>query len=365
MKIDRSNYEIWIIDWLDGNLGKEQEEELMAFLRDNPDIREESEELPAARLVPDEVSFRDKGSLKKEASDITDQQFEYLCVAYIEGDLSAVQASELLSVTEKDPARKRTFDLIRQTKLTAPAAKYINKRSLIRLTPVQKFARTAFIVLSTAAAIALVVSLYFIVPRNIPGHDTRSSMKTGANDSVVTINIKKGSPVFLSSVFKTNPPVVNDKRVIKDRKGTAVQAVEIIETADSSLSEKRGRSIRVNRIIITSRIDLPVTPVTGSLVAYNAPLIQLPDDEGDERSRIGKFIAKTFREKILREKTTSDAPLKAYEIAEAGVTGINKLFGWEMALSENKDASGEITSVYFSSKVLKFNAPVKKAVPAP
>ncbi|HKK43318.1 MAG TPA: hypothetical protein VJ963_12970, partial [Bacteroidales bacterium] len=318
-----------------------------------------------ARLVPAEASFRNKDSLKKDASDITDQQFEYLCIAYMEGDLSAEQESEILSMTEKVPARKRTFDLIRQTKLTAPAVKYIHKRSLIRLTFVRKFAGTVFIVLSTAAAIALVVSLYFIVPRNAPGRDTRSSMKTGANDSVITINIKKGSPVILSSAFNTNPPVIKGKRAIKNKTGTARQAVAINETADSSLSEEPGRSIQVNRIAFTSDIDLPVRPVAGTLVAYNAPSIQLPDDEGDERSRIGKFIAKTFREKILREKTTSDAPLKAYEIAEAGVTGINKLLGWEMALNEKKDVNGEITSVYFSSKVLKFNAPVKKASPAP
>ena len=39
MKIDRSNYEIWIIDWLDGSLSDSQAEELKLFLNENPDIR--------------------------------------------------------------------------------------------------------------------------------------------------------------------------------------------------------------------------------------------------------------------------------------------------------------------------------------
>jgi len=34
-----------------------------------------------------------------------------------------------------------------------------------------------------------------------------------------------------------------------------------------------------------------------------------------------------------------------------------------MALDEKKNESGELSSVYFSSKILKFNAPVKKSEP--
>ena len=88
-------------------------------------------------------------------------------------------------------------------------------------------------------------------------------------------------------------------------------------------------------------------------------------DYDDGRSNIGKFIARTFRDKILREKKVNDTPLKPYEIAEAGITGLNKLLGWEMALNEKTDVDGNVKSIYFSSKMLKFNAPVKKSEPLP
>jgi len=80
----------------------------------------------------------------------------------------------------------------------------------------------------------------------------------------------------------------------------------------------------------------------------------------DERSRLSRFIARTFREKILKEKKISDEPLKTYEVAEAGIDGLNKLLGWQMALVKTNDEAGELKSVYFSSKALKFNAPVRK-----
>ena len=88
-------------------------------------------------------------------------------------------------------------------------------------------------------------------------------------------------------------------------------------------------------------------------------------DYDEERSKLSRFIARTFRERILKEPSSADTPLKAYEIAEAGVTGLNKLLGWEMDLDERKDEKGELSSVYFNSKILKINAPVKKSEPLP
>ena len=46
MRIDRSNYEIWFIDWLDGNLNSNQVEKLKLFLNENPDLEEELAGLP-------------------------------------------------------------------------------------------------------------------------------------------------------------------------------------------------------------------------------------------------------------------------------------------------------------------------------
>ena len=164
MQIDRSNYEIWLIDWLDENLSDIQIEQLQLFLRDNPDLKEEFEELTTFRLNPSERSFTNKSRLQKSPSDLSETQFEYLSVAYLENDISADQQAEL-------------------------------------------------------------------------------------------------------------------------------------------------------------------------------------------------------KEKILKEKTAKDSPLKAYELAEAGVSGLNKLLDCEM--DEKKDANGVLKSVYFSSKIIKFNAPIKKSEPLP
>jgi hypothetical protein len=124
------------------------------------------------------------------------------------------------------------------------------------------------------------------------------------------------------------------------------------------LFRKNNPELLLNKIPVFKKFNLNETSVSNKLVALKNILV-LPRAD-DEQSNISKFIARTFREKILKEKTAKDSPLKVYEIAEAGVSGLNKLFGWEMALDQKTDANGELNSVYFSSKLLKFNAPVRK-----
>jgi len=102
MQIDRSNYEIWLIDWIDGNLSELQVEQLQLFLRENPDIKEEFNELTTLRLLPVEKSFPHKNQLKKTTADISGSQFEYLCLAFLENDLSANQQTELKESLEQD-----------------------------------------------------------------------------------------------------------------------------------------------------------------------------------------------------------------------------------------------------------------------
>jgi hypothetical protein len=87
--------------------------------------------------------------------------------------------------------------------------------------------------------------------------------------------------------------------------------------------------------------------------------------ETAESRGLNGFIARTFREKILKTNDQEKGKLKAYEIADAGILGLNKLFGWKMSLRKNKNEKGEIKSFYFSSKLLKFNVPVKKTEPLP
>lgn len=364
MQINRSNYEIWFIDWLDGNLNDIQVEKLMQFLKENPDLKEEFNETGTIKLNPSEKSFPHKNHLKKSTANITESQFEYLCVAYTENDLSAEQCSELKEIVDHDPGKRKIFDLFRKTKLSPPEVLYKGKKILIKRTIGQNVIRLAIVGLS-AVAITVFSIIAFNTKSNIlsdksekTAQNIQSSVGNGRDRSLQLDYSSNGSKKIISDAGRR----IALNRFPQPAKMTNPAVKNLPPQQDSLPTLPVRPSIIIEKVIFSSDIILEGREISRTIVALN-PNIVIPSDYDNGQSRFSKFISKAFREKLLKEKTPKDSPLKAYEVAKAGITGLNMLLGWEMALDERKDENGKLKSVYFSSKILKFNAPVKKGEP--
>jgi len=364
MQIDRSNYEIWFIDWLDGKLNSLQVEELKLFLDQNQDLREELNDLTPLNLVASHFSFRYKARLKKSPSDISPSQFEYLCAAYLENDLTNSQQTELREIVNADPDKKKTFDLIQKTILAPVSISYKHKSLLLKLTTLQKVIRLSVIGLSTAAAISLIIIIY-----SVRTATTSLKLNSSAHNVITDSILQSPSSVRTTDriITDSTPATAKRKREYRianiPKEHTVITNSEIeIALSDDSLARKTdNHEIAISKVPVYTQIDLRKGVASNALIESNST-VAIPDVK-DERSQVGKFISKTFREKLLREKAPADSPLKGYEIAEAGVTGLNKLFGWQMALDTKNDGNGQPKSIYFSSKILKFSAPVKNREP--
>ena len=65
--LTRSNYEIYFLDYHEGNLTESQRRELVLFLEQHPDLKEEFDSFVNVVLEPDTLtSFANKESLKKK-----------------------------------------------------------------------------------------------------------------------------------------------------------------------------------------------------------------------------------------------------------------------------------------------------------
>jgi len=366
MIIDKSNYEIWLIDWLDGNLNDLQAEQLFLFLDENPDLKEEFEELNSFNLKPPVKSFSNKEILKKSISDLSLSQFEYLCIAYLENDLSEEQQAEIEEITDQDPGKKWTFELIQKTKITPADISYKHKNHLFKRTAKQKLIRMSVIGLSAAAVITLIIMTYFKIPRKLP----ENIINSAENTVVDTINrqpsITLKPELAANDIEPADHEITSDNLVAQVQKSdTDLRKYDVtiaVISKDSLFRNPENTETAPGKVSFDAEIDLKTVILNNSLLASNITFF-IPAD--DDRSNVSRFLAKTFREKILKEEISPDRPLRGYEIAEAGISGLNKLLGWEMALNKNSDENGELRSVYFSSKILKFNAPVKKSVPVP
>lgn len=359
MKIDRSNYEIWLVDWLDGNLSDARKDELLLFLEEHTDLREEFNDLTCVTLLPPNAAFSGKNDLKKMPSELTDNQFNLLSTGYLENDLDESQKADLFEIIEKDVERKTQFELIQKMKLYSPAIGYKNKNKLYKRTAFQKAISFSIIGLSAAAAIALLIISAPFSTEKLPG-----------NSINIAVAEKKTNRIIANMEVSPAPVVKTERKTATEAEKTEVTAIQ--QTAEviyiepvtvliDTLSFSREKEIR--KVLFTSAINLNQNYAAPTLIASSSIAEISQYDDG--RSNISRFFARTFRDKFLKEEIKKDTPLKGYEIAEAGVSGLNKLLGWDMALDKNNDENGELNSVYFSSKIIKFNTPVKKTEPLP
>lgn len=364
MMPDRSNYEIWFIDWLDGRLSDQQVEVLEDFLRRNPDLAEEFRALSSISLKPHSDRYAHREDLFKKPSDLSPSQFDYLCIADLENDLSAEGILELEEAMEGNPERKKEYDLIRRIKLTPPDIRFKHKDRLRRSTPLRKLIYYSAIGLSAAAAVALFVIFYNPGTPVVPAQGSLTANSatipeengTPAESGITAVNGNENESAALQERVKKDPA--------SNRETTRPLIAELTEDVPSLTATDQEVPAEISRFSLEPvplalhmairGIDNP----SGTLIAFT-PEIRVPLFD-DGRSNVNRFLARVFHEKIMRDTIAGDRPVKVYDIAGAGIAGINKLFGTALALEKNTDDTGEVTSVYFSSRLVKFNAPVRK-----
>lgn len=362
MKPDRSNYEIWLIDWLDGNLDEARTEQLMAFLDENPDLREEADSLSLPRIVPEDRPSIGKNNLKKSPKDLPLSQIEYLSVAYLENDLSDEQIKDLNKNIAVNPDSRSLFKTIQKTRLTPGDYKFSHKNRLLRKTLAERILRISLVGLSAAAAVTFLVVSFLALPRTLRTENESIAVNT-AKDTIVirsgkALTYKENAAYAEEMPVRSNSPEIAAADIPASRDQNIIYVPENPEVLPG-----RNTDYFISAVPVLSglEIDNEIKPAT--LVASDIKTMD-PRNYDPERGRIRRFIASTFREKLLKDKVYDDTPLQPYEIAEASIEGLNKLLGWEMALVRTSDQEGELQSYYFSSRVLKFNAPVKKSNPS-
>lgn len=134
MKINRNNYEIFFLDYLEGKLNAAEVAELLLFVDNHPDLQQELEmmggevpELPKSG----EAEFEGKLTLKKsESGEIG--RIDELFAKKLEGDLTEREAEELGREMQNNPALTKEWELFSLTKVAAENSLSFEKKSSLR-----------------------------------------------------------------------------------------------------------------------------------------------------------------------------------------------------------------------------------------
>jgi hypothetical protein len=120
MKINRDNYEAYFLDYHEGQLSPEMVEEVLMFVKQNPDLKNVFDEFEAVSLVADQdIVFEKKSSLKKNqvfaTSQVNELNYEEYLVAETEGLLNAEQLAsieEFISINPQFEKDRKLFSLV-------------------------------------------------------------------------------------------------------------------------------------------------------------------------------------------------------------------------------------------------------------
>ena len=98
MKIDRNNYEIFLLDYMDGTLSEAERRMVEQFLTENPDLAAELKHAKEIETKAIDNPSQDKSKLYRsfaDVSEITEENLEEFCIAYLENDLEETEKKKV------------------------------------------------------------------------------------------------------------------------------------------------------------------------------------------------------------------------------------------------------------------------------
>ncbi|HLN52537.1 MAG TPA: hypothetical protein VK212_02440 [Lentimicrobium sp.] len=122
MEITINNYEVFIIDYLDGRLGPLETAQLLVFLENHPGLKEEFEDLKTITVTPSQnETFGFNESLKQpadiDAVNLSMLNYPHYFIAAVEGDLSSTGFNLLNNFLTEHPELHSDYELFKATKL--------------------------------------------------------------------------------------------------------------------------------------------------------------------------------------------------------------------------------------------------------
>ncbi|MCF8379866.1 MAG: hypothetical protein K9H49_09840 [Bacteroidales bacterium] len=369
MKISRNNYEEYFIDYLDGNLSDFQIQELETLLMNNEDLREELEGMEKIFLKSDSTSFRLKENLKQPdlSNSVNESNYEFYCIAEIEGDLSAEQTKELNEFLILDSKREQTRNLFQKTKLSPPAnINFKNKANLKRnVFTIRKIA--VYRSLSIAAGIILLLALFFTFIEK----DVESVLVAGletVEESTDTMAVKTVEPI-ISTKPATEEKIKTEADKIKTKSSVISFKVETpIASAETQSKDIVNNQENEQQEIAIAPVNIDITAVLEPMLLVENPsdkiepeklkIAKLTDKKNtDEYLTIQELAKKKYYESVFKDGEKKEG---FWGVASAGVSKISERTGSEMSLNTIKDEEGENKKVSFNSRLLSFSTPINR-----
>lgn len=346
MNINRSNYEIYFLDYLDGNLPDDQIDDFLDFLHANPDLHQELKKVSALnRMEPPATIFPTKSKLMK--NELTgSSNFDYKAVALLENDLSGGDEKSFVREISNDEEKENDFDLFLKTKLQPDKTiLFKDKQALYRKS------NSKLILLwgsRVAAALVLLFAVWAILkspsgqPNSTPIVERKVPM------------LKQTVPIEEQQNIEANPVSQKEakKASVKERLEQPVQIQQKLHP--SIAAAPTPNNLMAVREKAPDRLKSLQSSIENKVRLQNLGLVGMEEYQLDEQEYI--TIDEYLAEKIL--KKNRNEPLTFKHILSAGLDAVASASNERVDYETTRE--GKVSEISLNTRLFAFSIPLKK-----
>ncbi len=340
--IDRNNYEIFFLDYLEGNLDESLVDEFIEFLQQNPDLKEELDSFKMVPILGEEIKFPEKRSLYKEKYDSA-REFFFAASAMIDNELPEDEENKLLEFISKNPEKEKELQLLEKTVLTPDnSIHYQNKNKLYR-------SSKAVSLLFSYGRVAAIFILIFAISAILKQH-----VEVQAPDALI---------VKVSDVKESIPPAVQKKENNKEK--TPVKsntAKKAKPKGKKSIRETNKGRIENNKITFVERdnTNFPLMATKEASLVTTEPSQYLA---GIGYMINTKMLAPTtqYQEQFLADKLKGKMGVSGFkftQLTRAGLDLASNISKNKISYSTQED--GTVSNLAMETRLFGFSIPTKK-----
>lgn len=362
MNIMIDNYEVWLIDYMDGKLNTVQVAELQLFVELHPELGSWSDLTSgfiSLETEPVMYEFKDdlKWSVIHEVGIINETNFHAYFVASIDHQLSLPMQSDVEKFIRLNPDFAKDYTELQQTIISPDLTiRFSNKNSLKHFViPLE--ARRIF---SYAASVLLLMSMF--VWWMIKDNQVKNIPVIVA-EKVVVSQPEKPETVDVSNKEKVD--VTNKEKVDIEHINTISQSTntERFAMVTGKITPRSPQSLTSVRVTYLQEEDFMLFYFDGK--EYLASLKPVKQNEKSSvvglvaqnliRKTVNAVAVRTDRAEEQLSSISDKGNLSFWNIAELGVKTYNSLTDSELDLSKTTNDDGKLTGVHFQSEQLQLS----------
>jgi len=343
MEINRTNYEAYFIDYLEGNLDEGLVDSFIEFLKLNPDLKEELEMYEPVSVIPSPVAFGNKIDLYKEKYD-SEEEFNQAAIASLEGNLSEETEQEFKRYVSSHSEKQKELTLFSKTILKADESVVFSKKSNLYK---KSLGKTILLWTSRVAAVLVLAIAVFSLLKKEPAIVNQENQLAKTEQNIEKQEITPANKTEIAETIQTESPVQKGEHKSEPNAPATkneIKSVAPVVTPPTKKEDALLKRIPINlpekMNTLTASIDVQ-NPRTSLATMY----ISYPEDSYEE-----EFLADRVKEKI-----------NVNRITKAGLNLFTSISNERFTYETDKD--GKVTEYSYDSRLLAFSIPGRRSSP--